>query len=681
MRFRALITIAVATALAVPLAVTGSAPAPASADEAGVQAASTASTASITRLSGASRYETAVAVSKQYPEGVPAAFVTTGADFPDALSSAAAAARLGGPLLLTPAGSLPSAVTTELKRLKPARIYVIGGAAVVSEKVRLALTGIAPTERLSGVDRYSTGLKVVARVFTAADHAIIATGRMFPDALAASGAAGARKAPVVLVDGAKTSVSPATVAALAKLKVKTISIAGANGAVSAGIQNQLTNAGYTVTRYGGASRYETAASLNRAYFAPGSAQTSFLATGLDFPDALAGAALAGRLSVPLNVTPPTCVYPAVNDAITALGAPARVVLGGNAVVSAAAADNARCVFASKTQPLKDWAVSNLTLNADIEAPYLDRPPVSVYDSAVKLDSTGLRIYLRLDNNVREDHPVAYAQYGISALIEYNRTGDKVWLDRAKRHAERLTEIAVPRDGAWWYPYKFPWTYYKRHLPAPWWSAMAQGQALSLFTRLAEQDPDVKTRATWKNAADKSWASFKQPYSANLPWSSLVIDKHLYFEEYASNQPPLLVLNGHAFAMFGLYDYWKFTGTATNGYAPTVTAEVAKYFDGGATAVLDRMMPLTRNENDVSYYCVQSDYCQSPLWQNKNYHAIHSWQLDTLAKITGEAEFTEWADLLRADWQPPSAFRRHGGPAVPPTDPHSGMGGDSNWIEP
>src|SRR5690606_1233581 len=152
------------------------------------------------------------------------------------------------------------------------RIYVIGGAAVVSEKVRSALTLIAPTERLSGVDRYSTGLKVVAKAFTAADHAIIATGRMFPDALAASGAAGSRKAPVVLVDGAKASVPPATVAVLAKLRVKTISIAGANGAVSAGIQNQLTNAGYTVTRYGGASRYETAASLNQAYFAPGSAQ-------------------------------------------------------------------------------------------------------------------------------------------------------------------------------------------------------------------------------------------------------------------------------------------------------------------------------------------------------------------------------------------------------------------------
>ena len=44
-----------------------------------------------------------------------------------------------------------------------------------------------------------------------------------------------------------------------------------------------------------------------------------------------------------------------------------------------------------------------------------------------------------------------------------------------------------------------------------------------------------------------------------------------------------------------------------------------------------MLPAVRVEGGVSYYCVQADYCQSPLWQNQNYHPIHSWQLDTLAR--------------------------------------------------
>jgi putative cell wall-binding protein len=666
MGFRALITAAVAVGMALPLAVV-SPMTPADARPAAVTAANAELPAGVTRLSGASRYETAVAVSGQYAAGAPVAFVTTGADFPDALSAAAAAARLGGPLLLTPAGGLPAAVVTELGRLKPAKIYVIGGSAVVSDRVRAALAKIAPAERLSGSDRYATGLKVVAKAFPAADHAILATGRTFPDALAASGAAGSRKAPVVLVDGARATVSSATLSALAALDVSTIAIAGAAGAVSDGIQLQLSNAGYTVTRHGGASRYETAASLNTAYFPPGSSSTSFLATGVDFPDALAGAALAGRLAAPINVTPRTCAHPAVNDAINQLGAANRVVLGGTAVLSAAAANNARCVLATKTEPLANWDVSGLTLNADVEAPYLDRPPVNVHDTSIKLDSSGLRLYTPPGSKKSADHPVAYAQYGISALIEYHRSGNAVWLDRAKRQAERLTQIKVERDGAWWYPYRFPWTYYQRSLTTPWWSGMAQGQALSLFTRLAEETGE----ATWDQAADRTWASFSQPYSATKPWSSLAVDGNLYFEEFASNQPPLLVLNGHTFALFGLYDYWRHTGNA----------EVGRYFDGGATTVLDRMMPLVRVENGVSYYCVQSPYCQSPLWQNQKYHSIHSWQLDTLTRLTGNTRFTHWADVLRADWQPPTAFRRQIEPQVPPTDPLSGMGGDANWIEP
>ncbi|MCD2444059.1 cell wall-binding repeat-containing protein [Agromyces sp. SYSU K20354] len=640
MRFRAHIVVALATAFALPLALV--VPAPSATATTATSATSTAASADvapfpagITRLSGASRYETAVAVSKRYAPGVPVAFVATGTAFPDALSAAAAAALRGGPLLLTPATQLPAAVSNELTRLRPARIYVVGGSAVVSSGVQTALNRIAPTSRLYGADRYATGRAIITRTFSGgADHAVIATGRTFPDALAATGAAGARQAPVILVDGARSTVPAATLKQLGDLGVSSISIAGGPGAVSNGIQSQLTSNGYSVTRYGGASRYETAALINQAYFPAGAAASTFVATGVDFPDALAAAALAGHLGAPLNVTPRTCMHPAVSDAIRQVDAPSRVVLGGTAVVSDRAAADARCVYPITSEPLADWALTGWQLASDIPAPYFDIPAVNVDDPSIKLDSTGLRIYLRRDTGTRGDHPVAYAQYGIAALARYQETGDPKWLTRAIRHADRLTQIRVERAGAWWYPYNWPWTYYTRTMKAPWYSAMAQGQALSLFTRLAEETGQAK----WVTAADKTWATFKQPYSARSPWSSLVIDRHLYFEEYAGNQPPLLVLNGQIFALFGLYDYWRYTGNA----------EVARYFDGGATAVVDRMMPLVRVPGGTSYYCVQAEYCQSPLWQNAAYHGIHSWQLDTLARITGDTRFTTWAADLRAD---------------------------------
>ena len=98
------------------------------------------SSGSVTRLAGADRYATAAAVSRSsQPVGVPVAYIATGAGFPDALGAGPAAARQGGPLLLTASGSLPKATTDELRRLKPGRIVVVGGTAVVAPAVVSAL--------------------------------------------------------------------------------------------------------------------------------------------------------------------------------------------------------------------------------------------------------------------------------------------------------------------------------------------------------------------------------------------------------------------------------------------------------------------------------------------------------------------------------------------------------------
>jgi hypothetical protein len=151
---------------------------------------------------------------------------------------------------------------------------------------------------------------------------------------------------VILVDGTTATITPATVDALRRLGVTSVAIAGGTGAVSAGIETQLRDLGYTVTRLGGADRYQTAALINQRFFTAGSTPAVFLATGSDFPDALAGAALAGRLGAPVFVTWPSCVPADVTAVINALAAPARVVMGGTAVVSDAAANLTVCTTPS-----------------------------------------------------------------------------------------------------------------------------------------------------------------------------------------------------------------------------------------------------------------------------------------------------------------------------------------------
>ncbi|MDR2996667.1 MAG: cell wall-binding repeat-containing protein [Microbacterium sp.] len=103
--------------------------------------AATGVTTKATRLAGASRYDTAVAISKAtFPEpGVPAVYVASGASFADALAGAAAAGYRGGPVLLTDGKSAPATVLKEIQRLRPGQIVVLGGPSVVSDTVKAQL--------------------------------------------------------------------------------------------------------------------------------------------------------------------------------------------------------------------------------------------------------------------------------------------------------------------------------------------------------------------------------------------------------------------------------------------------------------------------------------------------------------------------------------------------------------
>lgn len=307
--------------------------------------------AGASRLAGQSRYTTAIEVSKKYAPGVAAVFVATGTNFPDALSAAAAASALGGPLLLTPPTVLNPAVRNEIARLQPKQIFVTGSTGAVSEGVRRALQAIAPVERLGGASRYETGNAIVKRAFTSSEHAFIATGRTFPDALAATGAAGSLSAPVILVDGVLRSLTPATLSLLKSLGVKSVTVVGSTGAVSAGIEAQLRGS-YTTTRIGGSDRYATAANINNEFFAQGSAPAAFVATGADFPDALAGAALAGRVGGAVYITRAACVPEAAHLSLKNLAAPSTIALGGTSVVSSNALANGKCVVVPKPPVVK-----------------------------------------------------------------------------------------------------------------------------------------------------------------------------------------------------------------------------------------------------------------------------------------------------------------------------------------
>lgn len=189
----------------------------------------------VVRLSGSNRYNTAAAVSAEVyktPSAVDTVFVATGSNFPDALGAAAAAGHLGAPVLLV-GETVPGATASELTRLGPSKIYVVGGSAVISDAVAASLGAYGTVERLAGANRYATAAAVSQEVYLdpgAVDAAFVATGFNFPDALGAAAAAGHLGGPVLLVGD---NVPGPTATELARLKpLTTVYVAGGVSVVS-----------------------------------------------------------------------------------------------------------------------------------------------------------------------------------------------------------------------------------------------------------------------------------------------------------------------------------------------------------------------------------------------------------------------------------------------------------------
>src|SRR5699024_4328594 len=115
------------------------------------------------RLAGTDRFSTAARISATLPVGpAPHVFVANGMDFPDGVSGGAAAARDGSPLLLVRADRVPPATASELRRLQPETITVLGGEHAVSASVASSLSRItgASVTRWAGSDRYGTSAEI-----------------------------------------------------------------------------------------------------------------------------------------------------------------------------------------------------------------------------------------------------------------------------------------------------------------------------------------------------------------------------------------------------------------------------------------------------------------------------------------------------------------------------------------
>ncbi len=264
------------------------------------------SSAQLTRIYGQLRYNTMESLVNAggWSKGG-CAILASGTNFPDALAANSLAGAKNAPILLTEPGSLTKEASSRLSALAPKTLYIVGGTSAVSQSVEQRVKQILPNcdvIRVAGKTRYETSISVAAAVRGSSSTAIIATGNNYADALSVGPYAFKSKSPILLSDPA-SGLSSAVLAELKEGGYKNAIIVGGTAAVPSSVESQLKTIGISsIKRLAGSTRYETSAEIVRHELSSGlgfKMNGVLLATGENFPDALAAGPLAGKRTVPL----------------------------------------------------------------------------------------------------------------------------------------------------------------------------------------------------------------------------------------------------------------------------------------------------------------------------------------------------------------------------------------------
>jgi putative cell wall-binding protein len=199
-------------------------------------------------------------------------------------------------------------------------------------------------QRIDGSNRIQTAIAVSERYFGPDTRIVyVATDAHFADALVAGPPAGIDRAPILLTT---PNALPADVAAeIRRLGPQEIVIVGGTAAVSTTVEAELATLAATVTRIGGVDRYATATQLAQQRVG-GSGGLVYVATGLQFADALAAGVPAGRDGVPILLVAGDVIPATTTAEIERRRASAAIVVGGEAAVAPNVVEQIRTLVAN-----------------------------------------------------------------------------------------------------------------------------------------------------------------------------------------------------------------------------------------------------------------------------------------------------------------------------------------------
>jgi hypothetical protein len=225
------------------------------------------------------------------------------------------------------------------------------------------------------------------------------------------------------------------------------------------------------------------------------------------------------------------------------------------------------------------------------------------------------------------NPIAVAQYGLARFNRWEETagaGDRAaWIGIA-RWLER--ELHPNPSGVRVWMHHFDWPY-RQVLKAPWYSGLAQGNGLSLLVRAARATGDVRFAA----AADAAFESFLRDVSDG---GVIATDDlgDVWIEEYLV-EPPSHILNGFMWALWGVYDYAKWSGR-----------DQARQLWADCVRTLERRL----GEFDTGWWSLyEAREGTKEMPASGYYHTLHITQLRVMHRLTGRQVFKDTADRFQS----------------------------------
>jgi heparosan-N-sulfate-glucuronate 5-epimerase len=221
------------------------------------------------------------------------------------------------------------------------------------------------------------------------------------------------------------------------------------------------------------------------------------------------------------------------------------------------------------------------------------------------------------------NPIAIAQYGLGNYNLYRRTADQERRQKFLVVADWLCDHLEqnPQGLAVW-NHHFDWEY-RDTLRAPWYSALAQGQGISVLVRAYKDSGDARYLDTAQRALACFSISTKDGGVAFTDESG-----DLWFEEYIVS-PPTHILNGFIWASWGIYDY----------FLATKDAYARELFSRAVRTMLHNL-----DRYDLGFWSLyEQSGTRLPMVASPFYHQLHIVQLRVMHRLTGEDKFARVAD--------------------------------------